>query len=80
MTIVGQLLPERKEKYLRQLRAANVPTLYLARTLQRAAFPKKEFDGGFQPAPVYLDQAFSLMADAELRERVLEAFKEEGAR
>lgn len=80
MTIIGQLLPERKEKYLRQLRAVNVPTLYLARTLERAAFPEKEFDGGFRPAPVYLEQAVTLMANAELRERVLEAFRVEGER
>ncbi|QIG73231.1 hypothetical protein EVC02_010 [Rhizobium phage RHph_N17] len=74
--IIARMLPQDQAEYDKALANAPQPVLYLARTLQRAAFPDKEFDGGFRPAPIYLKQAVTLAGDPELRSRLLEAFSD----
>jgi hypothetical protein len=60
------LPPQREAMYIKQLQAAPPYTLELARAFQRLAFAYNEersieYKVAFEPAPVYLQQAYALL-------------------
>ena len=64
-----KLPSEDQARYDAQLASADSAALTIARILQRAAHAP--FGPAFAPAPLYLDQAYSLLNDGELLDELL---------
>lgn len=69
-----QLPPQQEMLYAKRLREATPTQLSLARMLQRVAFPERDeySEGTFIPAPLYVDQAYTLSNSKEYFIRLLE--------
>ena len=70
--IAARLTPER-DAYTRTVRTlAPAHVVELGRELQRLAFPEKDLGEGFEPAPVYIGQAWELHRDVNARGRFIQ--------